>query len=153
LNGRINSEVTSYDLTPEDEIRRRIALLDGVDRFSWNLWSLPDGVPFDRLDLRSWPQEYIQAAGSPDRMMVEIREIADVLPRQLVLGHGTEAADSQGVPKEIVRWNGCETTVRSHEVFEASEVAELFVAYYRTGDVSADYTRRPLDPSDTTEVV
>lgn len=35
--------------------------------------------------------------------------------------------------------------VSAPEVFEAEEAAEIFIAYYRTGDIPPQYTLRPVE--------
>jgi hypothetical protein len=42
----------------------------------------------------------------------------------------------------VVVWNGCDTVVHEHEVWTATEVADLFVAYYLHGRLPAGLTRR-----------
>ena len=64
--------------------------------------------------------------------------------RHDVIGHAWRSTGRRG-DDEVIVWNGCNTTVRSNEVFASPEVAELFVAFYRVGDVSEPYVRRPLD--------
>jgi hypothetical protein len=144
INGRIHGELKNPGLSPEEEIRRQLLRLDGVRLYSLILWAIPPGVPFDRVDLRKWPQEYIQAAGSRDRLMVEVRRILDGRPQQRVVGHQTspDAADSGA--GEIIHWNGCETAVLPGEVFEAGEAGDLFVGYYQTAGIPPQYTLRVL---------
>jgi hypothetical protein len=141
MNGRISSQLLSPG-GQEDEIRRRVALLDGSQRYSLSLWAVPEGVPFDRVDLRSWPEQYIQAAGSHERMMVEVRSVVDDVAQQYVVGTGD--AGRPGEAKETISWNGCETAVAAGEVFDSAEAGELFVSYYRSGRVPESYSLRPL---------
>jgi hypothetical protein len=41
--------------------------------------------------------------------------------------------------------SGVETFVQPNEVFDVEEVGELFIAYFRTGDVPSRYRRRRLE--------
>ncbi|TCC36933.1 hypothetical protein [Kribbella sindirgiensis] len=143
MNGRVHGEVKDPDLLPREVIEQRLGLLDGVDRYSLSLWRLPVGVPFDRVDLAVWPQEYVQVAGSADRMTVEVRRPGDPGERQYVVGRAVP--DNSGPAGEVViRWNGCESRVYSYEVFSAAEAAEVFVRYYETGQVPDTFRLRAL---------
>ena len=140
MNGRIHGELKNPDLPPDAEIRRLVKLLDGSYRYSLILWALPPGVAFDRVNFKAWPVEYIQAAGSLDRMTVEVRQVVDDVPRQCVVGR-------PGVPpggQEIVEWNESTTSVMANELFRADEAGDLFVAYYATGSVPGNYRLRQI---------
>jgi hypothetical protein len=144
MNGTIHGELTPWEpLTPEEEIARLLRLLDGTDRYSLGLWAIPPDKPFDRVDLRKYPQEYIQTAGTPHRMTVEVHRIVDGKVRHDVLGRPVD--DPRTLTEEIVAWDGIKTPVKSNEVFAVDEVIDLFVHYYRTGDAPAWCTRRLLD--------
>lgn len=143
MNGRVHGEVKDSVLSPSDVIGRRLALLDGVVRYSLSLWRLPAGVPFDRVDLVAWPQEYVQAAGSADGMTVEVRRLGEPGRRHYVVGRAGRDTSEPAV-EVVVPWNGCETGVYSSEVFSAAEAAEVFVGYYDTGEVPAAFRLRPL---------
>jgi hypothetical protein len=99
-----------------------------VVRYSLSLWRLPTDVPFDRVDLAAWPQQYVQAAGSADGMTVEVRLPGEPGRRQYVVGRAVR--DGSAPPGEVVvAWNGCETGVYSSEVFSAAEAAEVLGQY------------------------
>jgi hypothetical protein len=142
-NGRISDELKRNGL-PEEEIRRRVRLLDGTERYSLSLWTFPSEIPFDKVDLNNWPQKYIQAAGSADRMIVEVRKVADGLPQQFVVGRQASEIDQGIAAHEIVVWNDNHSAVMSSEVFSAGEAVELFLAYYKTGEVPPSYSLRFL---------
>lgn len=144
MNGRINTELRDPLDPPEVTIRKRLSLLDGERRFSLGLWALPNGVDLDQIDRRTWPQEYIQAAGSQERMTVEIRRIEAGKPKQYVIGHDGPNADDDRAD-EVIKWNGVETRVHRTEVFERDEVADLFISYRATGLVPETYALRPLE--------
>ncbi|WP_327637818.1 hypothetical protein OHB24_05285 [Kribbella sp. NBC_00482] len=143
MNGRIHGEVKDPDLSPREVIEQRLALLDGVDRYSLSLWRLPTDVPFDRVDLAAWPQQYVQAAGSADGMTVEVRRPGEPGRRHFVVGRAV--ADNSGPAAEVViPWDGCEARVYSYEVLSAAEAAEVFVQYYDNGQVPDTLRLRPL---------
>lgn len=134
MNGRISGEVKDPFLSATGLIEQRLTLLDGVTRFSLSLWRLPDGIPFDRVDLATWPVEYVQVAGSRERLILEAQRLEQGIPVKYVVGRNTidASASPAGV---VVPWNGCETRVLSSEVFTASEAAEVFAFYYNTGEL------------------
>jgi hypothetical protein len=140
MNGRIHGELKNPDLSPQLEVRRLVSLLDGSHRYSIVLWALPPGVPFDRVNHKSWPVEYIQAAGSSDRMLVEVRHLVDGAPQQTVVGRRNESPGELGV----VVWDQFRTEVWANELFTADEAGDLFAAYYATGSVPRSYALRPL---------
>lgn len=142
MNGRIHGELKDPVDSAEETIRKRLALLDGTTRYSLSLWRLPDNVPFDKVDLAKWPQEYLQVAGSRERMTVEVRRFESEVPRQYVVGHAVAVMEPSA--DEAIAWNGYETQVRTSEVFDAVEATELFATYYATGDLPPDYALRQL---------
>ncbi len=143
MNGLVSGELKPREpLTPEQEIGRLLRLVDGTERYSFCLWALPPDKPFDRINLRKYPQEYIQTAGTPERMTVEVRRLVQGKPQQHVLGRPVE--DPRSLTNEIVAWDGIKTPVMSNEVFTVDEVIELFEHYYRMGDAPAWCTRRLL---------
>jgi hypothetical protein len=144
MNGRIHGELKDPLDSPEGVIRKRLGLLDGTNRYSLSLWRLPTEVPFDKVDLVHWPQEYIQVAGGGDGMTVEVRRFEGDAPVQYVVGHALGGAEPQPL-KTAVLWNGHEARVLESEVFQVDEVVDLFVSYYSTGQVPATYALRPLD--------
>lgn len=144
MNGRIHGELRDPLDSSVEVIQKRLALLDGVDRFSLSLWKLPTGVPFDRVDLRKWPQEYIQAAGSRERMTVELRLQEAGRPQQYVIGRSGSGKGRNSVATTTIVWNDIETPVARTEVFTATEASELFISFYLTANVPSEYVLRPL---------
>ena len=143
LNGRVHGEVKDAVMSPREVIAQRLALLDGLVRYSLSLWRLPEGVRFDSVDLAAWPREYVQAAGSADGMTVEVRRREPSGWGQYVVGRA--AHDNSGSPAEVViPWNGHEARVSSSEVFSAAEAAEVFARYYETGEVQGTFYFRRL---------
>jgi hypothetical protein len=142
-NGRISDELKGRG-DPEEELRRRLKLLDGDERFSLSLWRLPDSIPFDKVDLEAWPQYYIQAAGSADRMIVEVRSEADGVARQFAVGRKSSDVNHGSAAKEKIVWNGQDHAAVLNEIFSAAEAADLFVNYYKNGQVPESYSLRLL---------
>lgn len=143
VNGRIHGELKDPSESPEAQIRKSLYLLDGSRRFSLILWAIPHGVSFNRVDLRNEPKEYIQAAGSRDRMTVEARRIEQDETRQYVVG--LEAPSSEGeLQAEVIQWDGSETLVHQSEVFNADQAADVFISYYATGWIPKRCTLRML---------
>ena len=143
MNGHIHGELKDSEDTCEEVLRKRLALLDGSTRYAFTLWRLPDGVRFDRVDLGRWPQEFLQVAGSRDRMTVEVRQVVAGQPKQYVVGH-RQSGENIAVDQVRIPWNGHSVQVRSSEVFDAAEAGEIFGAYYRTGSVPDEYVLRVL---------
>jgi hypothetical protein len=141
MNGRISGELKG-ELPPEQELLRRLRLLDGRDRYSLILWAVPAGTTFDRVDLRRWPREYMQVAGGPARMTVEVRRPHGEGFDHFVIGR---APDPGHLRTEVIEWDGCETLVQPNEVFDVQGAGQLFVEYFRTGDVRSTYSLRNLD--------
>lgn len=142
LSGR-----TTVELKPADQaagqLVQALGRLNGEQRFSLVLFELPVGVAFDDVDLSSFPKEYLQCAGSQERMTVEVRvQEADGL-RQYALGHGAPAGDSE--PDEVIRWSTFETPVHHTEIFTGEEAAEIFAEYLGTRQVPSEYHRRLLE--------
>lgn len=144
-NGRVHSEFEDpVQDTARSLIERRLGLMDGVNRFAWCLWKTPPGIEFDDIDLRNWPIEYLQAGGSRDSMTLEFRTAEDGYPRQYRLGHeGTMARASR--EEVVVRWDRHSISIRSDQVFSATEAADVFLNYYELGTVSDKLSRELLD--------
>lgn len=142
MNGRTSFELKGYaGSSPEEEMVDLLGKLNGTQRYSMNVWALPPGVPFDRVDLRSFPTEYIQCAGGvSDRFVCEVREGTAEAGRQYALGRVGEPAG-----EEVVSWNGCESSVSANEVLGLDEVVQLFLEYFRSGHTSSAYARRELN--------
>jgi len=142
MNGTFSGELKNPDLSIEDEIRRLLGSLDGADVFAISLWKLPPGKDLDQVDRKRWPVEYIQGAGTADRMTVEVRRAASKHAHQFVIG--SSAAEDPAT--ELIHWDAGRhsTKVRPSEVMAWEEAAELFVAYFETGAIPPDYHLREL---------
>ncbi|MCI2959207.1 hypothetical protein MN032_16075 [Agromyces atrinae] len=145
FNNRSSGELLD-DIRPHrDQIRRELGLLDGQDEFSWSLWKLPDDVEFPDVDLSVWPREYMQSAGSADRMVIEMRVFdADSEPHQLSIGRGGSREED---PAEPVVYGSYTLRVHPDEIFTADEATEVYYSYFQTGDIPAGFVTRELDIS------
>lgn len=143
MNGRIHGELKDPLDSDAEVIRKRLMLLDGDHRFSLSLWRLPIGIPFDRVNLERWPEEYIQVAGSRRRMTVEVRRLDGEAFAQYVVGRRANA--DRGRPAMVVPWNGHEAHVHPHEMFDAAGAADLFISYHADGRVPGEFSMRRLD--------
>jgi len=92
--------------------------------------------------MKRFPQEYLQCAGTRERMTVEVRRReADGAFRQYALARpGVEAGG-----EEVIRWDAFETVVRSNEVFDAKAALPVFLAYFTEGNVPNEYPLRLLE--------
>ncbi|NQX14120.1 hypothetical protein HQQ80_21040 [Microbacteriaceae bacterium VKM Ac-2855] len=143
-NGSSKLEVSSSQLA-EKVVRRAPALMDGKDDFAISLSRLPEGKRlWDDLS-GSWPRFFLQAAGSAEGMMVEVRKenpdgsdslykVARPLPEERL---HTEAID--------VTWNGRVESAPADEVFDATEAGDIFWYYYQHGAVPEKYELRVLE--------
>jgi hypothetical protein len=91
--------------------------------------------------------EYIQAAGSDaHHIMMDIRKPGGqqwgVEWVRYAIGHPHADAEPLDVPIRLP--HGVYHVGRS-EVFTADEAADLFFAFYTTGEIPPEYTLRPLD--------
>lgn len=124
------------------ELLRLLGRLDGVERFSFILWKMPEGKRLDQVDQTEDAQEYCQSAGSAMQMTVEVRRIVGGRPQQLVVGR-RGPVDPE--PSVDIPWSTFTVHVRQNEVFDAQEAAEIFNAYYDTGWVPAGYVLREIE--------
>ena len=125
----------------ENEIAARLDRLDGTERFAVMLWALPPSTDFERVRLDKWPVHFIQAAGTRDRMTVEIRFADEDSDVQAVIGK-TETVDSE--PDQVIEWDGIATPVFETEVFTAAEAVPLFLSYWQRGRVPDTYALRRI---------
>ncbi|MCW2786974.1 MAG: hypothetical protein JWP74_3491 [Marmoricola sp.] len=144
LNGRTSMELKVLPTREpvEQEIAGYLDRLNGSTRYSINLWELPPATTFERVNRKHWPEHYIQAAGSRDRMTVEIRIPDQRAHKHFVVRKSDTIAPS---PTEEIRWDTYSTLVYDVEVFTAAEAVPLFLSYWQTGDIASQYRRRELD--------
>lgn len=108
-------------------------------------YRLPEGKSYE--DVRGEvTTEYIQAAGDAAAMVLDIRkpggEQWGVSWVRYIIGHAHEGNPPLDVAIPLP--NGAQM-VSAPEVFAADEAAELFISYYRTGDIPAGYALRPVE--------
>ena len=141
-NGRISGELKSSFVSERQMIANSINNLDGVKWYSELLWKLPDGVALDRLSREKWAQEYIQVAGSRERLSIEIRRLESGTYAQYVVGRLPGVRD--GEPTAVIAWDKYELRVYDDEVFTAKEATQVFVEYWETGAVPVNLSLRRL---------
>ncbi|HXR45602.1 MAG TPA: hypothetical protein VN759_12375 [Pseudolysinimonas sp.] len=154
FNWADNSEFPTALRPVPIQLRHLVGLLDGDERWSFGLWKVPEGMRFLALDLDRYPEEFLQAAGSADAMVIELRRReADGDLHQYAVGRGE---DEPG--ESVVTWASNDParphrlTVPSAEVFGADEAAEVYWHYYQqVGTVPEFYRLRPVTgcPSET----
>jgi|GEM_PF-5300404 len=86
--------------------------------------------------------EYIQCAGSADRLTIEIRERDGAELAQLVVGIPEDRSDS--APNKEVRWGDRVVYVNDNEVFDATSALPIFIEYAETGRLPKGLTVRKL---------
>lgn len=123
---------------------RPLHAFDGTDRYFLVLWALGPGMDYDESVAAGLNRKYIQAAGRPDALTVEICKPGGsqwgVDWVRYVIGHPYEGDAQLDVPIVLPH----STEMRSHyELFDADEAAQLFFDYYKTGDIPSGYTLRP----------
>ena len=142
VNGDTWMDIQTVDNGVLDDFTRRLRRLDGTNLYSLLLWKLPPGKSLYDTSPDEDANDYIQVAGSADRMTVEVRRLNGGKVEHFVLGRAPNGHNPG--KRETIHWDDVETVVAPHEVFTADEAAELFVSYYRTGWVPSKYVLRPL---------
>ncbi len=135
-------DVHSIDKGEANDIGATLARLDGTKFYSLLLWKLPPDKSLDDVSPDEDANEYIQCAGSADRMTVEVRRLKGGTYEQFVVGR-TPNSESPG-KEETIHWEEVDTVVAPNEIFSADEAAELFRSYYTTGWVPSIYVLRLL---------
>jgi len=125
-----------------DDFTGMLRRLDGTKFFSVLLWKLPPGKSLDETSPNEEANEYLQCAGSANRMTCEVRRSNGGKYEHFVLGHSPNGGNPAN--KETIHWDDIKTVVAPNEVFSADEAAKLFVSFYRTGWVPSKYVLRPL---------
>jgi hypothetical protein len=128
-----------------EKFARPMRGFDGVDRFALTLWALPPGMDYNKaVDAGEDALEFIQAGGSADALTVDIRKAGGsewgVDWVRYVVGRDRSIPEPLDVAITLPR---APEFVSRSEVFTPDEAAELFFAYYRTGDIPPGYVLRP----------
>ncbi|AER47736.1 hypothetical protein DORI_87 [Mycobacterium phage Dori] len=119
--------------------------LNGGERWFLLFYPLPPGKRYEEVRNEA-TEQYIQAAGSAEAMVLEIRKPggeqwgADWV--RYVIGHQHEGTPPLDVPIELPKST---EMVSRPEVFEAEEAGDIFFAYYKTGDIPPGYMLRPVE--------
>ncbi|MFI9509228.1 hypothetical protein [Nocardia sp. NPDC052566] len=125
---------------------RPLRRLDGHDRYSVCMTRLP--APMHARDIPASVSaergsDYLHCMGSADALVIELRETVDGHTRQAVVGRKsvTDRDNSYDAAAELlisIQRGLRELVVHPDEVFTAEEAADIFAAYYRTGEVPDD---------------
>jgi hypothetical protein len=136
------------DVPADEQLQRCLSALDGQRHGSFILAPLPAGKSWP--DVNPWKEldTYMQAAGSSDRMTIEIRRRAGERFEQLVVGRPVSHPPDQE-STTVIYWDEFSVTVRDNEVFMVDEAVRLFASYLLTEALPPGYTVRPVG---TTEV-
>jgi hypothetical protein len=126
---------------PDDLGLRR---MDGERLFSLLLWRLPRGLEFVDSNPTKNADEYLQCAGSADRMTLEVRRREGAGFAQYCIGRGPSLRATSASLVQI-SWAGHEVTVAPEEVFTAGEAESVFTEYFVSGKIPADCNLRLLD--------
>lgn len=120
---------------------------NGDDQWGLGLAPLPPNKSYsDMLRAGELSTEYIQAAGLPDAMTVEIRkpggEQWDAAWVRYTVGHPHSGTEPLDVPIQLA--HGKKLISRS-QMFDADEAAQLFMSFYRSGDIPPGYGLEPIE--------
>jgi hypothetical protein len=94
------------------------------------------------MNLDSGVTDYLQCAGSANRMTVEVRRILPTGLGHYVIGR-VPTEEDLGAP-ETIYWSDYVVQVSTNELFDSHEAETLFVAYYDTNWVPDEYVLRPM---------
>jgi hypothetical protein len=87
----------------------------------------------------------MQAAGSAEGMVVEVRRESSRGDEQLVIGRPREHDQPEEDPLVEIPWSTYTANVYQSEVFDADEATQLFHEYFRSGSTPSRYRLRKLD--------
>ena len=115
--------------------------LNGDDQWSLGLAPIPPGKKYsEMLKAGELSTQYLQAAGVPDTLTVEIRKPGGqqwgVDSVRYTVGHPHSSTQPLDVPIQLA--HGVKMISRA-QVFAADEAAKLFFSYYTTGDIPGGY--------------
>lgn len=128
-------------LTAAEEILRLLKRLDGNDDFSIVMWEMPPGKIITEVTAREESlSPYLQCGGSAEAMVLEERSRGGRDAKQWAIGR----TPIEGEGTVVVRQRDTNVAVAASEVFAAEEAANIFMAYYATGEVPDHYHKRLL---------
>lgn len=142
-NGDVSVELSDRYRSFEETFEANLCLLDGSELFSYSLWAMPDDAEtITDVDLRFYPDAFLQCAGMASRMTVEVRvKYDDGLGRLFTVGRSVRG-ERKPLPSEDVHWSSHIVRVYPNEVFGYKEVSRIFLAYLETGKVPTGYSLR-----------
>ncbi|MEE3851705.1 hypothetical protein VZC37_15285 [Gordonia sp. LSe1-13] len=131
--------------TPERFLTHPLTVLDGLEENHLILSRLVRPEWFDDLSEQERDESlsaFLQAGGSAEAMTLELRRTeSDGSYRQYILGRGEGSESGSTVEIKV----GDHTyRVTPDEVFTAEDAGEVFVHYFRHGDVPAGLSLREL---------
>lgn len=89
LNGKIWLELNDSRQPIAERIHSILSDLDGVKKYSFMLWRMPTGKTLGEVD-PAQGEEYLQCAGSAEKMTIKVRRLVDDQPEQTrALSHVT----------------------------------------------------------------
>ncbi|WP_255773550.1 hypothetical protein [Mycobacteroides abscessus] len=119
--------------------------LNGTERWFITFYALPTGRSYEEVRDQT-TEEYIQAAGRAEAMMLDIRKPGGkqwgAESVRYFIGHPHDRNLPLDVPIELPK--GTEF-VSAAEVFEAEEAGDIFFTYYKTGDIPEGYALRAVE--------
>ena len=142
INGRNSFELSEAVKPAADVLARSIDLLDGDRKFALSLWRLPDNKRLDKVDREREPAEYMQCAGSADRLTIEVRERGENGYGQFVVGRSITTDEESSL--ENIHWEEHVVRVHPSEIFGAAEAKEIFNYYLAHNAVPASFNKRLL---------
>lgn len=141
-NGRV-----SMALRSDVQIRNSLRSLNGSHQFAFCIYPLPPDFEHGRRNYWDVADEYLQSAGSADRLTVEVRRLEVGGYRQYVIGRPT--AGDPGPADEMIEWSDHRLWVRSSELFTADEAIPIYLHYWQhDATLPTGVELRPLDPTE-----
>lgn len=142
INGFSTMELASPYAPPREHLAVVLGRMDAQTFYALSISGYPSGLPFDRVKPKKHLQEYLQCAGSCERLTVEVRTrgaaggfLQHVVGRRPV---------SIGPPTAEITWDSHSTRVLDSEVFDADGALEVFMAYLADSAVPASYALRQI---------
>lgn len=125
-----------------DQLRRTLEWLDARKDYTYSIWRGADPTSITGY-LEPADNSFMQAAGSADRMTVEVGMSGADGEHHLYTVGRPEPAD--GTTTLIPMSDDRAIRVFSNEIFTADEAAAVFYMFYLTDTVSQPYVLRELD--------
>jgi hypothetical protein len=139
MNGQAWIEVPDVE-----ELKSSLHRMDGKKLYSLVMWRLPANESFEKSNPNRNAEEYLQCAGSADRVAVELRKREGTGFAQYAIGQVRGKLPSPDL-SERISWAAYTVEVAQHEVFNADTAYPLFREYFLAGRLPDDVTLRGLD--------